>query len=293
MRFQIPIKIIARLVSSFVILATAFVLLGTGYFYLFSYRHYHLINHYFGSDGSPSSSLSCYGPRGVLLAQSADDSVRSTLLDGGEICALAFGEMLTCGPAYPNPLGGSYDAIGLDQTWMTADDRYGPYGYGEDRGGYSRTHVDWDQVDWASLQNNCTARNTERFPAGTHLLSPSRLSLPSWKTRIGSKLPTSLRFKPPTGRTAIVLRTWGGHKFNAEDKLFLRSLIVETALSSGSQYAVYLLVDVHERAKKIFESDANYKTALEEIVPKEFQSIAVLFDGSLLDAWYPKVIEHR
>lgn len=176
---------------------------------------------------------------------------------------------------------------------MTADERYGPYGYGEDREAYSRSRVDWDKVEWASLQDNCVARNQERFPGGTELLSPSRLSLPSWKTKIESKLPGSLRPRPrSTGRTALVVRSWDGHKFRTEDKLFLRSLIVEAALSSGGQYAVYLLIDVHDRARGIFQSDTNYKAAVEEIVPKEFQSIAVLFDGSLLDAWYPKVKEH-
>ena len=55
---------------------------------------------------------------------------------------------------------------------------------------------------------------------------------------------------------------------------------------------MYLLVDVHDRARKIYHTEANCQLALDELLPAEFHSIAVLFDGSLLEEWYPKVGEY-
>ena len=72
----------------------------------------------------------------------------------------------------------------------------------------------------------------------------------------------------------------------------IRSLIAEAALSSGGEYAVYLLVHIKDTSKMIFENRTNYEAALEDAVPREFRNIAVLFDESLLRAWYPKVGEY-
>ena len=77
--------------------------------------------------------------------------------------------------------------------------------------------------------------------------------------------------KLSTGRTAIAVRSWEEHELSTDDKIFLRSLIVEAALSSGGQYAVYLLVDVHDRERDIYGSKEKYNAALEALLPKEFQ----------------------
>lgn len=203
---------------------------------------------------------------------------------------------LTLDIGYPKPLAGSYTALNLDKTWMTADDRYGAYGYGEDRTDRSRSRVDWDSVSWAALQDDCLERNKERFLKSTKLRSPPRMSLPSWTTKLKMKwnMPVSpvRDQKLSTGRIAIVVRLWEGHKLSTHDRIFLRSLIVEAALSSGVKYAVYLLVDVHDRGRNIWASEANYNAALDDLLPKEFHSIGMLFDGKLLDEWYPKVGEH-
>jgi hypothetical protein len=95
-----------------------------------------------------------------------------------------------------------------------------------------------------------------------------------------------------TGRTAIVIRSWGDYRYTKEDMTNLRSLVVETALSSGGDYAVFLLVHIKDRSKAIFQSTANYQAALNSAVPLELRDIAILFDESLLEAWYPKVGEH-
>ena len=171
---------------------------------------------------------------------------------------------------------------------MTADDRYGPYGYGEDGKDYSRQRVDWDRVDWGGLQEHCLARNSFRFGQISSGW-PTKMSLP--KASNAAALPARDPYSS-TGRTAVVVRSWSGQKYPLHVRLYLRSLITEAALSSGASYAVFLLVDVNSRERGIFDSDANYQAALNELVPSEFHSIAVLFDEWLLESWYPMVEQH-
>ena len=95
-----------------------------------------------------------------------------------------------------------------------------------------------------------------------------------------------------TGRTAIVLRTWDCYEYKEEDLYNLRSLIVETTLSSGGEYAIFLLVHVRDPERNIFGSEANYAAALDELLPPELRPMAVLFDNSLLESWYPKIKDH-
>ena len=187
---------------------------------------------------------------------------------------------------YPEPLGGSYEALSLNKTWMTADDRYGPYGYRDDAmDNQTRSHVDWDLVDWGALQDDCLSRNNRP-------IHHPRMSMPSLLERLNLGSLASARRQQQTGKSAIVVRTWETYKYKKEDMLFLRSLIVESCLSSGGKYSVFLLVDIKDRSRRIFSSTANYEAAIRDIVPPELQSIAVLFDESLLEQWYPKVKEH-
>jgi hypothetical protein len=176
---------------------------------------------------------------------------------------------------------------------MTADGRYGPYGYGqEDETTYNRTRVDWDKLDWASLQNECFDRNADRFP------------------RSAGRIATEVRFRPrnqslvpelrswedfsPSRRTAIVVRAYDGYDYTPENLYNLRSLVVEAGLRTGGEYAVVLLVNIRGADSNIFASEEAYRAAFEKAgIPPEFQSIALLWDENLLKSWYPKVGEHR
>ncbi|KAM4058876.1 biotin synthase-like protein [Hirsutella rhossiliensis] len=199
--------------------------------------------------------IPCYGPRGRLLSKSPDDAL----------------QIVNLTVAYPTPFIGSQRELGLEQTWMTADGRYGPYGFGENRDGYNRSRVDWDGVDWGQLQDDCLARNAKRFPR--------------------SKPSSQVKYEP---RTALVIRGYSKFKFKAEDLWNLRSIITETALKSGGEYAVFFLLHVQDRRKNIFASRRNYYAALREAnIPPEFQSMVVLWDDHLLESWYDLVKEHR
>ena len=95
------------------------------------------------------------------------------------------------------------------------------------------------------------------------------------------------------GRTAIVLRGWDTYQYTPADLYHIRSLIMEAGLSSGGEYVVFLLVDVKDDERRIFQDARNYQKALDDFVPEQLRSIAVLFDRELLRSWYPNVDEHR
>ncbi|KAL2132085.1 hypothetical protein VTI74DRAFT_4238 [Chaetomium olivicolor] len=226
--------------------------------------------------------VACHGPRGHLLGQSPDDDLVEQELD----------------VLYPTPWAGSFEEMGIDLTWMTAEARYGPYGFGEDRDDYSRKRVDWNKVDWGQLQNDCFENNRHRFPPSAARFDDTtethRFSL-----RHQSKIPQIRHWHEfePSRRTAIVLRSWRGYQYMPEDLYFMRSLIAEAALKTGGEYQVILLVDMKDYEgyeNNIWESEEAYQQGLEDAgVPPEFRSITLLWDVRLLEDWYPKIEEHR
>jgi hypothetical protein len=197
------------------------------------------------------------------------------------------------------PWAGNYEETGLDLTMMNVDQRYGPYGFGEDKDDYDREKVDWDSIDWGQLQNDCFERNRNRFPVSATRFDDTRTTKPRFTFRDAAKIPEIRHWHEfePTRRTAIVVRTWRGYDYRPEDMYYLRSLIAEAALKTGAEYQVILLVDMKDSEgydNNIFSSEEAYKKGLEDAgVPPEFQSIALLWDFRLLDSWYPLIQEHR
>ncbi|KAK3386111.1 hypothetical protein B0H63DRAFT_450096 [Podospora didyma] len=221
----------------------------------------------------------CYGPRGHLLGQSPEDDLKEIELE----------------MPYPMPFAGSYEAMGIDLTFMTADSRYGPYGYGEDKDTYTRTRVDWDTVDWGRLQNACFDRNRHRFPDTAVGLENTQTSYRfAYKNQTRGPEIRHWHEHRPTRRTAIVLRVWRGYEYMPEDMFNIRSLIAETALKSGGEYHVILLVDMKDYEGNIFGSEEEYQQGFKNAgVPPEFRSIAILWDSRLLQSWYSGIEEHR
>lgn len=195
--------------------------------------------------------------------------------------------------AYPTPFVGSYSELGLDQSWMTADGRYGPYGYGEeDETTYNRSRVAWDKVNWARLQNDCFDRNADRFPRSARRIATEV----RFRPRNESLVPQLRSWQDSTSsrRTAIVVRAYDGYRYTPEDMYNLRSLVVEAGLRTGGEYAVILLVNIRGADTNIFASEEAYQAAFEKAgIPPEFQSIALLWDEALLKSWYPEVGEYR
>ncbi|PNY26324.1 Uncharacterized protein TCAP_03751 [Tolypocladium capitatum] len=225
-----------------------------------------------------ASRISCLGPRGRLLSDSPDDELR-------------YGHV---GVSYPTPFLGSQRELGIPKTWMTADGRYGPYGFGEENDTYNRSRVDWDEVDWGKLQDDCLSRNAERFPTRAPSMQVGGQTRFSWLNQTTMRpTPTWDAFNG-TRRTAVVIRSYSKFPYKPEDMWHMRSLIAETALHSGGEYTVFLLVHVQDRESNIFESQANYDAAVKAAnIPAELRSMAVLWDDHLLESWYAAVDEHR
>lgn len=221
--------------------------------------------------------IACRGPRGGPLDDpNTHDIPRSTTLQGVE---------------FPHVATGSYEALGLEKSFMTMEQRYGPYGYGEDSEyGYNFSKVNWETIDWGALQNECFARNQARFHDGGTLEEPYQFTNASrlrYRSDGGEPTPPATQ----TGRTAIVLRAWSTYKYQPEDLWNIRSLITETSLATGGQFAVILLVDVkdEELGRKIHIDAEIYNEVLQASVPEELRGLAVLFHESLQVDWYPQV----
>jgi hypothetical protein len=220
----------------------------------------------------------CYGARGLLLPESPDDR-------------LQYGKIGT--PDYPVPFSGSQRELGIDLTWLSAAGRYGPYGFGEDGPAYNRSRVNWDKVDWGKLQDECFERNSHRFPF------PAPSVRIADDVRFTSRQRTKIHPTPSwdkfdnTRRTALVLRSYEGYNYTAQDLWNIRSIITEAALNSGGEYAVVLLINIRKRHYNIYEAPDKYNQALKQLnLPPELKSIALLWDDSLLESWYPLVKEH-
>jgi hypothetical protein len=197
------------------------------------------------------------------------------------------------------PWAGNYEETGLNLTMMSVRQRYGPYGFGEDRKDYGRQKVDWDKVDWGQLQNDCFQRNRDRFPMAATRFDDTRTTKPRFSFRETTQIPPIRHWHEfeASRRTAIVVRAWRGYQYLPEDMQYLRSLVVETALKTGGEYQVIMLVDMKDYEgydNDIFASDDAYQKGLEDAgVPPEFQSIALLWSVRLLEDWYPRIEEHR
>lgn len=133
--------------------------------------------------------------------------------------------------SYPIPTTGSFDELGLEKTWTTFEQRYGPYGYGEQETGYEFPRVDWNTTDWGMLQTECLQDNQHVFgkfnkSGGVHAATTFQLQ--------------SSNIRPPpftskTGRQAIVMRSWSTYEYKDEDLWNLRSIITEASLATGSK----------------------------------------------------------
>ena len=218
----------------------------------------------------------CRGARGLPLKEGVTEDLPRRALE-------------LPGHDYPNNTYGSYEALGLKKTWMTFEQRYGPYGYNEGDLTYNFSRVNWSKIDWALLQDECAAVQSNNPFSGNFMLS-------DWKPRMHFRddEPHPVKIEGKTGRQAIVVRTWSGYTYTDEDKWNLRSLITEAALATEAEYTVYLLV--HVKGKKddadIYNDPKRYQEILEAYMPREFQKMAVLFHRQLLENWYPKVEEY-
>ncbi|THX92799.1 hypothetical protein D6D03_10329 [Aureobasidium pullulans] len=179
---------------------------------------------------------------------------------------------------HPEPLHGSYDALGLRDD--ICFDRYGRLGaYGLDENATIQEHhspdetitstphsksINWQSIDWSAAQHRCHGTNKHQFvqtpDSGGHRSTP---------------------------RQALVLRTWTGYHYTPHVMMNIRALISELSLGSGAEYDVHLLVHVKNNSAQFWESQDLYREILHANIPKEFRGLATLWSESQMEMVYP------
>lgn len=204
---------------------------------------------------------------------------------------------------FPSPGFGSYEAMGLDGN-VCADrySRLGLYGYGDNEAYDGREFkrldpVLWSDVDWYALQSLCFERNANRYDPQSAEINYLR-GLLSLELRDSPPKIQDPEDSPVAGvkqfqyRSAVVVRAWSGMVWTEDICQYLRALIMELSLHSGGEYQVFLLVHVKDDDIPIFP-DLSATSRLKKSIPAEFQNIALFFNNKVLEAWYPKIEEHR
>ncbi|KAF2170801.1 hypothetical protein M409DRAFT_51057 [Zasmidium cellare ATCC 36951] len=224
---------------------------------------------------------SCEGPRGKLLNASDEDIIKAypALPTGFPSAAIG----------YTNLTGFSVDAHCFDRHH-----RYGPYGFGqgerEDAEDWQEPTVrpDWTSVNWQKLQDKCLMKNKDRY-------KPKARQPPVLKP--GKDLPSKLSSAPPVpqlrspdyhSRTAILVRAWEGLPFGEDELQNMRALITELSLHSGGEFQVFILYHIEDENMDIWKNQELYKDSLHDL-PRELQSISILWNSKLCHEWYPKI----
>ena len=203
---------------------------------------------------------------------------------------------------FPMPIFGSYEAWKLDRSLCTDRySRYAPYGYAdegsENNGG---NNVQWQDVNWATLQQDCLHLNENRYQPSTVSEKPRTLHKEHDKKTdeyrwSGEKIQTDRSNASAIlkSRTAVVLRTWLGMEYTEDDIYYIRSIIMELSLLSGAEYEVILLVDAKSIDLPHPADTVGLDGLKKKSLPRELQDLAVFFNARILKDWYPKIDVHE
>ena len=174
--------------------------------------------------------------------------------------------------------------LGINQD--VCFDRYGRFHatglWDESSSLKAAANVDWGKVDWASLQRQCVAENAGRFDLNPRPKPESREYLESSR-----KVPEAGQARK---RAAVIFRAFDGLRFTPDLIRTMRSIINEVALGSGGEYEVFMLFQVKTADKPLDDpNDPVYQQFLHDMVPTEFQSIAILWNELLWPTLYPLI----
>ncbi|KAL1852072.1 hypothetical protein VTK73DRAFT_9287 [Phialemonium thermophilum] len=212
---------------------------------------------------------------------------------------------------FPSPGFGSYGVLDLDPNiCYERETRLGPYGFTYQLDSDNRL-IDWEKVDWGTLQDSCVKRNKARFDlagapneflsvyqrdgesasqplahqvagvAGEPHRQPEKRSVEEGAAAGGSQQGVK-----PEPRTAVLLRSYTGKQYNDNDKQVIRALITELSLRTGGEYEVFLLVHV-KQPYDIFGDEETYRYVVETEVPREFWNITILWNDDAVHRMYP------
>jgi len=206
---------------------------------------------------------------------------------------------------FPDPVMGSYDLFGLNNdVCFERYGRLGPYGFGYSRkfGGSGagmegekagservwggREEIDYSTVRWAEVQDRCMQANAHRFKQVSkqmnHFFTPMANGGPARDPDNvkGEKLEdqtTGPNGKKLVPRTAIIIRTWKDYQYDDEDLFYLRALMNELSLQSGTEYVIHFLIQVKDIGLQIWADEDTHERALKEALPQEFWGMGTLW----------------
>lgn len=218
---------------------------------------------------------------------------------------------------FPDPVYGSHKLLGLrDDVCFERFGRLSPYGYG-----YSRAYggsgagldderegseaiwdgdieIDYREVDWAETQQQCMQANAHRFEPESE-----RLDRPSIPAGIGGLIrhrgheaTVSTKSKGTNGkkllpRTAVIIRTWSDYTYDDEDLFYMRALVNELSIQSGTEYVVHFLIHVKDDNLQIWADEETYQQVLNDSLPVEFRGMGTLWSERQMSLIYSGVEE--
>ena len=219
---------------------------------------------------------------------------------------------------WPEPKFGRYELFDLDpNVCWERDTRLGQFGLFEVKkkvdGGMEA--LNWDNVNWGDLQQQCLKQNAERFDMnkerGNLYLDnyPETRKSASEDQNGNGEAENSQKSEEPKAedngekkskrdtatkkevRTAILLRSYTGMKYSPNDQQVIRALINELSLRTGGQYEVFLLVQAKDDKNAQLDDEATYKTVLHKHVPPEFHGITVLWNDAQIKDVYGSALK--
>ncbi|KAK5110096.1 hypothetical protein LTR62_006230 [Meristemomyces frigidus] len=217
---------------------------------------------------------------------------------------------------FPDPAMGSHKVLGLrDDVCFERYGRLAPYGFGYSRkfGGSGagdegekegaeevwgdQLEIDYRSVSWVSAQEQCAALNAHRFAPPlkqlNHFFTSMGLGGPA-KDRPSDGVVEereALQGKKLVPRTAVIIRTWWDYNYDAEDMFYLRALVNELALHSGTEYVVHFLIHVKDDNKQIWADEDTYNRVLADSLPEEFRGMGTLWSERQMGLIYGGVAE--
>lgn len=228
--------------------------------------------------------VSCVGPRGRRLNESAEDIVKA-------FSGLPHG--------FPVEAVGSANVTGVDTTkCFDRYHRYGPYGMGQgDRRevkDWQRpfSKPDWASVGWGKLQDDCVMENKERWAKkARHPVDVTPVKdMPKKPVEQISEDPTALKKPQFHHRTALLIRAYEGYTYTENDLQAIRALVTELSLLSGGEYQVFLFVNIKDNHANLFDEKIR-NDLLRANVPRELQDISVLWNEGIMEEWYPNITD--
>ncbi|KAK3691586.1 hypothetical protein LTR37_018541 [Vermiconidia calcicola] len=219
---------------------------------------------------------------------------------------------------FPDPVMGSHDLLGLkDDVCFERYGRLGPYGFGYSRkfGGSGagmeghkegselvwgdQLEIDYRNVRWADVQERCMEANAHRFKQPSKYLNHFYNSMPTGGPSHDNNLKLEDATEKTTGpngkklvpRTAVIIRTWKDYKYDDEDLFYLRAIVNELSVQSGTEYVVHFLIQVKDNDLQIWADEETYQKALDEALPQEFKGMGTLWSERQMGLVYGGVQE--